>query len=107
MRADVRKLVADMGAKGITEPATGPGSTPIIMVRKANAEWRLCCACREVKKYVQIFQQPIPRTGDILAWFHGKRYYSVMDMCSGFYQIEISKRDRPKTSFATLSCQRQ
>ena len=35
------------------------------------------------------------------------RYFSVMDMCHGFYQIEIEEEDRPKTSFVTPDCQRQ
>ena len=30
-----------------------------------------------------------------------------MDMCHGFYQIEIEEKDRPKTSFVTPRCQRQ
>ena len=52
-------------------------------------------------------QQPFPRTDDILASFKGKSYFSVMDMCHGFYQIEIVEEDRPKTSFGTPDCQRQ
>ena len=52
-------------------------------------------------------QQPLPRTDDLLASFKGKRYFSVMDMCHGFYQIEIEEEDRPKTSFVTPDCQHQ
>ena len=52
-------------------------------------------------------QQPLPRTDDILASFKGKRYFSVMDMCHGFSQIEIGEEDRTKTGFMTPYCQRQ
>ena len=52
-------------------------------------------------------QQPLARADDILASFKGKRYFSVMDMCHGFYQIEIEEVNRPKTSFVTPDCQRQ
>ncbi|KAL8440866.1 hypothetical protein Emag_007664 [Eimeria magna] len=82
MREVVRNAVADLDAQGITEPGTGSWSTPIVM-------------------------QPLPRTDDILGSFKGKRYFSVMDMCSGFYQIEVAEEDRPKTSFVTPDCQRQ
>ena len=30
-----------------------------------------------------------------------------MDMCNGFYQIEIAEEDRPKTSLVTPDCQSQ
>ena len=52
-------------------------------------------------------QQPLARADDILASFKGRRYFSVMDMCHGFYQIEIEEENRPKTSFVTPDCQRQ
>ena len=67
----------------------------------------MCCDYREVNKHVVMLQQPLPRTDDILASFKGKRYFSVMDMCHGFYQIEIEEKDRIKTSLLTLDCQRQ
>ena len=74
---------------------------------KSSEAWRLCCDYREVNKHVVIPQQPLPRTDDILASLRGKRYFSVMDMCHGFYQIEIEEEDRPRTSFVTRDCQRQ
>lgn len=107
MRDVVRKAVAELDAQGITEPGTGCWSAPIVMVRKANGNWRLCCDYREINKHVRIPQQPLPQAEDILASFKGKRYFSVLDMCSGFYQIEVAEEDRPKTSFVTPDCLRQ
>ncbi|KAL8443279.1 hypothetical protein Emed_006921 [Eimeria media] len=98
MRAVVRAAVAELDAQGIMEPGTGCWSAPIVMVRKASGAWRLCCDYREINKHVVIPQQPLPRPDDILASFNGKRYFSVLDMCSGFYQIEIEEEDRPKTA---------
>ena len=79
----------------------------MVMMRKPLGAWTLCCDCREVNKHVVIPQQPSARTDDILASFKGKRHFSAMDMCHGFYQIEIEEEDRPKTSFVTPDCQRQ
>ena len=107
MREVVRNAVAELDAKGITEPGVGCWGSPIVMVKKSSGAWRLCCDYREVNKHVVIPQQPLPRTDDILASFNNKRYFSVMDMCNGFYQIEIEEEDRPKTGFVTPDCQRQ
>ena len=107
MRTLVRSAVADLDAQGITEPGEGQWGSPVFMVQKSSGAWRLCCDYRDIHKHVVIPQQPLPRTDDILASFKGKRYFSVMDMCHGFYKIEIVEEDRPKTSFVTPDCQRQ
>ncbi|KAL8441146.1 hypothetical protein Emag_007407 [Eimeria magna] len=107
MRQAVREGVAELDAQGITEPSAGCWSTPIVMFCKASGAWPLCCYYRAINKHVRIPQQPLPRTDDILASFNGKKYFSVLDMCKGFHQIEIAEEDRPKTSFVTPDCQRQ
>ena len=97
----MRSAVTDLDAKGITEPGVGRWGSPVVMVLKSSEAWRPRCDYREVNKHVVIPQQPLSRTDDILASVKGKRYFSVMDMCHGLYQIEIEEEDRPKTSFVT------
>ncbi|KAL8444740.1 hypothetical protein Emag_005340 [Eimeria magna] len=106
-RQPVREAVAQLDAQGITVHSTGCWSTPIVMVRKASGAWRLCCDYRAINKHVRIAKQRLPRTDDILASFNGKKYFSVLNMRMGFYQIEIAEEDRPKTSFVTPDCQRR
>ena len=107
MREVVRSAVAERDAKGITEPRVGQWGSTVAMVKKSSGAWRLCCDYREVNKHIVIPQQPLPRTDDILASFKNKRYFSLMNMCHEFYQIEIEEEDRPETSFVTPDCQRQ
>ena len=92
MREVVRSAVAELDAKGINEPGVGQWGSPIVMLKRSSGAWRLCCDYREVNKHVTIPQQPLPCTDDTLASFKGKRYFSVMEMCHGFYQIEIGPK---------------
>ncbi|KAL8427187.1 hypothetical protein ACSSS7_007840 [Eimeria intestinalis] len=73
VRQVVRDGVADPDAKGITEPSTGCWSARIVMAHKASGAWCLCCEYRAISKHVRIPQPPLPRTGDIVASFNGKR----------------------------------
>ena len=107
MQQVVRSAVAQLDAKDITEPGVGQWGSPMVMVKKTSGAWRLCCDYREVNKHVVIPQPPLPRMDDIVASFKGTRYVSAMDMCHGFYQIEIEEEDRPKISFVTPDCQPQ
>ena len=99
--------VADLIAQEITESGAGAWSTPIVMVRKSNGDWRLCCDYRKIDKHVNIPQQPLPRTQNILAFLKGKKYFSSMDMSSKFYLIKLTEKSRLKTSFMTPDCRRQ
>jgi len=107
LRQEVRQIVAELDAAGITEPGMGNWSVPIVLVKKKTGSWRLCCDYRETNKFVCVPQQPLPRIDDILASFKGKRYFTVLDMYMGFHQIEVAPEDRPKTAFVTPDCQRQ
>lgn len=108
MREAMREEVERLEKDGIIEPSMGSWSAPVVMVRKkGGTQWRMCIDYREVNKHVVIPKQPLPRTDDILGGFHGMRYFSVMDMTSGFHQIEIVEEDRPKTAFVTPDVHRQ
>ena len=76
----MRSAVAELDAKGTSEPGVGQWGSPVVMVRKSSGACRLCCDYREINKHVMMPQQPPLRTDDILASFKGKRYFSVMDM---------------------------
>ena len=107
MREVVRSAVAELDAKGITEPGVRQWGSLVVMVKKSSGAWMRCCDYRELNKHVVIPQQPLPRTDGIPASFKGKRYCSVTEMCHVFYQIAIEEEDRPKPSFVTPDCQRE
>ena len=56
------------------------------MVKKSNSDWRLCCDYRGINKNFRMAKQPLTRSDDILASFKRKKYFSVLDTCSGFYE---------------------
>ena len=44
---------------------------------------------------------PIPRTDDCFDALSGSKWFSTMDLCSGFWQIEMHEQDKLKTTFST------
>ena len=44
---------------------------------------------------------PLPRIEDALSQMEGAQYFSIMDMQTGYWQVEVEPEDRVKTAFAT------
>ena len=44
---------------------------------------------------------PLPRIEDALSQMEGAQYFSIMDMQTGYWQVEVEPEDRVKTAFVT------
>ena len=44
---------------------------------------------------------PLPNITSILDQLGKSKYFSVLDLVSGFHQIEVGPADKPKTAFST------
>jgi hypothetical protein len=43
----------------------------------------------------------VPRIDDTLDYLHGARYFSTIDLFSGYWQIEIDEKDKFQTPFTS------
>eukprot|EP00882_Tetradesmus_deserticola_P011140 GHRQ01011780.1.p2 GENE.GHRQ01011780.1~~GHRQ01011780.1.p2 ORF type:complete len:141 (-),score=0.49 GHRQ01011780.1:356-778(-) len=46
-------------------------------------------------------QFPLPRIDDLLDQLSGSRYWSALDLTSGYHQLRLADTDVPRTSFKT------
>ena len=46
---------------------------------------------------------PLPRIDDILDTLSGTKYFSTLDLCSGYWQIQLDPETREKSAFTTHS----
>ncbi|KZS10174.1 Uncharacterized protein APZ42_025415 [Daphnia magna] len=44
---------------------------------------------------------PLPRIEDALSRLEGTRYFSIMDMQTGYWQVGLNEKDKEKTAFVT------
>ena len=44
---------------------------------------------------------PLPRIDDSLEQLSGHKWFSTLNLCSGYWQVEVEESDRPKTAFVT------
>lgn len=92
--------IKDMAERGLIEHSTSPWSSPIIMVSKPDGTIRFCCDFRKLNDCTIKDSQPLPRIDDTLDALSGSAWFSTLDLKSGFWQVGVAKKDRPKTAFS-------
>ncbi|CAF4587035.1 unnamed protein product, partial [Rotaria sp. Silwood2] len=96
-REEINKLLK----QGVIEESTSPWSSPIVLVRKKDGSVRFCIDFRKLNNITTKDAFPIPRIDDIFDQLSQAEYYSTIDFKSGYFQVGLDPRDRPKTAFST------
>ena len=100
-RRTIHDEVEKMLKKGIIQPSESPWSSPVVLVKKKDGNWRFCVDYRRLNRITKKDVYPLPRIDDTLDSLRGSSFFSSMDLCSGYWQIEVDEADREKTAFIT------
>ena len=90
-----------MQEKDVIEPSASPWASPIVLVRKKDGSTRFCVDYRKLNSVSRKDAYPLPRIDDTLDTLAGAQWFSTLDLISGYWQVEVDPRDRPKTAFCT------
>lgn len=93
---DVRKHIQELMKAGIIKESRSPYASPIVVARKKNGSVRMCIDYRTLNARTVPDQYTTPRIDDALDCLSGSRWFSVLDLRSGYYQIAMSEEDKEK-----------
>lgn len=100
-RAMVNDKVDDLLHNEIIRESDSPYTSPILLVKKKNGEQRICLDYRALNFKTINYRFPLPHLDDFLEKLKDSRFYSNLDLASGYHQIPIEKCCIPKTAFVT------
>eukprot|EP00731_Ephydatia_muelleri_P024551 Em0016g822a len=97
----VQKMIQGMLQQGIIEPSGGAWASPIVLVRKKDGSYRFCVDFRRLNSITKKDVHPLPRIDDALDTLSGSKWFSTLDLASGYWQVEMDPADKEKTAFIT------
>lgn len=106
LKGEIETQINKMLKDGIIEKSNSPYNSPLWIVPKkpdsqGNKKWRLVIDFRELNKKTISDAYPIPNMDEIIDQLSGSKYFSVLDLASGFHQIPMRESDKCKTAFST------
>ncbi len=81
--------------------SNSPWASPVVLVRKKDGEWRFCVDYRRLNSITTKDVYPLPRIDDALSRLEGLRYFSILNMQTVYWQVQVDEQDRAMTAFIT------
>ena len=100
-KEELHRQLQDLLKKGLITPSSSPFASPVLLVRKPDATFRLCVDYRLLNKSTIRDRFPIPNARDLFDRLQGASVFTKMDLASGFWQLRLHPDSEAATAFST------
>ena len=73
----------------------------VIPHRKNDGSWCFCVDCHKLNSITYHDAYPLPRIDATLDSLVGCKYFTTLDLASGYWQVALEESDKEKTAFST------
>ena len=95
----VKSVLKAMLENGIIKKSTSEWASPLVIVRKPLGDLRICVDYRKLNEARKVTSYPLPNMTETLERLADAKFFTTIDMVSGYLQIEVAPEDRHKTAF--------
>ena len=99
LRPVVEEQVKEMLQYEVIEPSNSPWASPIVLVKKKDGTWRFCIDFRKLNEVTCKDAYPLPQVNDLIDTLSGHKYFTTLDLASGYWQVPVEKSSQEKTAF--------
>lgn len=100
-RAEMHKQIEEMVKQGVVSPSRSPWASPVVLVPKKDGTIRFAIDYRKLNEVTKKEVYALSRIDDTLDALGGAKFFTTLDLTSGYWQVDIALKDRPKSAFVT------
>lgn len=83
----------DLLQRNLIEPSSSPWASNIVLVEKKDGITRVCIDYKELNNVTKHNAYPLPRIDDSLDQLRGAVWFSILDLCSGYWQAAVDSQE--------------
>jgi len=93
--------ISNLLKSGVIRPSASPYGSPCLLVAKKDGSTRFVVDYRKLNSLTIRDRYPLPRLDESIESFFGAKFFTTLDLLSGYHQIEVFEDDKPKTAFTS------
>ena len=101
LREKVCELTQEILDHGVIQPSSSPWASPIVLVAKKDGSTQFCVDYRKLNAITKLDVYPLPRIDNSLDLLAETRFFSTLDIASGYWQVGMEEESQEKTAFTT------
>ena len=95
------RIIEELLAKGFIRPSRSPWGAPMFLVAKPDGTKRMVIDYRALNAATVRNRYPLPRVDELFDQLRGARYFSKIDLRTGYWQIRMAAEAVEKTAFTS------
>jgi len=98
---ELKVQLEELFVKSYIKSNKSPYGAPVFFIHKKDGMLRMCVDYKTFNKATVKNRYLLPRIHDLFDRLSGAKVFSRIDLCSGYYQIQIVQGDEEKTACRT------
>ncbi|GKB49407.1 putative reverse transcriptase domain-containing protein [Tanacetum coccineum] len=98
---ELKDQLQELLERGFIRPSVSLWGAPVLFVKKKDGSMRLFIDYRELNRITVRNKYPLPRINNLLNQLQGEKFFSKIDLRSGYHQLRVKEQDVSKTAFRT------
>ncbi|GBB87478.1 hypothetical protein RclHR1_13970001 [Rhizophagus clarus] len=89
----LKEEIVKMEENGIIRKSCSPWASPVVIVDKKGGDKRICIDYRKLNAITKADAYPLPRIDDLLESFGQAKWFTTLDLASGYWQVAMDEAD--------------